>query len=99
MQEGVAEKRRSSGRHAEETSRRETARRDQQEREKGEAKERIERQEKANIETKKLLDRKDEHKAEEEISGKTEAGIQKKEDTPQEYATKVLSGEINGKEN
>ena len=69
------------------------------EREKVEAKELVERQEKANAETKELLDRQDKEKVEKEIGGQADAGQQKKEDTPQEYAKKVLEGTIDGTEN
>lgn len=47
----------------------------------------------ANVESKKLLDRADEEKTEVILSGKTEAGAGKKEETPKEYKDRIMRGD------
>lgn len=57
----------------------------------------VERQEKANAESKELLKRQEELIARGLLGGKTDAGIQPeppKEETPQEYAARISSGKI-----
>jgi len=54
--------------------------------------------EEANKERRELLDREEEIIAKKTLGGKTEAGTEqsKKEETPQEYKDKVMSGDLNG---
>ena len=58
-----------------------------------------ERIEKANAETKELMEKRETLDAENQLAGTADAGQKKKEDTPEEYSKKVLSGEIDGTEN
>ena len=51
------------------------------------------RQEAANAELSKLLDRQEAMKVEQTLGGKTDAGQPQKETTPQEYAKKIMAGE------
>ena len=50
------------------------------------------RMEDANKEKKELLDREERMKVEERLGGQTEAGEQKKVETPEDYAEKILAG-------
>ena len=54
--------------------------------------------EKANLETQRLVNEIKEMKAEEVLSGQTDApkSEEKKQETPKEYADKVMAGELNG---
>ncbi len=50
--------------------------------------------EKANIELAKLLAKQERMTVEKALGGKTEAGTEKKEDSPEDYAKKVMANEI-----
>jgi len=52
------------------------------------------RQEEANAELSRLLDRQERMKVEETLGGKTEAGEGNKEETPAEYRDRVMKGEV-----
>jgi|TARA_Y100000296_G_scaffold17864_2_gene21126 bifunctional ADP-heptose synthase (sugar kinase/adenylyltransferase) len=60
----------------------------------------VERMEKANEESKKILQKNEELMVEKTLSGRSEAGqapVKEPEETAKEYAAKVMSGEVKGK--
>jgi hypothetical protein len=60
----------------------------------GEANKAAERLEKANEEQKKLLDRQEKLAANARLGGKAAAGAPPQEETPKEYAEKVMRGDV-----